>query len=175
MHSSFVSSSGFDDQGSKFDKDGNLEVWWSGEVSANFARKTQCLAEQYSLYTVEGPQGPVPVNGNLTLGENVADNGGIQAAFRAYRAHRARDGKGDQILPGLGAQLSQDQLFFVSFASIWCGGSRPEAVQRQVRTDPHSPKKWRVIGTLRNSPDFAEAFHCPLGSPMNPQHKCKVW
>ena len=167
---------GFDDQGSKFDKDGNLKAWWSKEVSDAFQKKTQCIEKQYSDFSIQGPSGRVNLNGNLTLGENVADNGGVEAAFFAYKNHLANNNGVDQKLPGLGAlELTSDQFFFLSFASIWCSASTPEAAEQRVLTDPHSPGEFRVTGTLRNSLEFAEAFSCPVGSPMNPADKCKVW
>jgi len=163
---------GFDDSGSQFDKDGNMRPWWPEEIRASFDSRTQCIAKQYSAYSVNG----LNVNGNLTLGENIADNGGLKQAYGAYaqwlQEHNA--GKEEPVLPGL-RSLTARQLFFVGFATPWCGAQRPEAARMQILTDPHSPGRWRVIGTLSNSPEFAAAYKCAAGTPMNPIEKCTVW
>ena len=115
------------------------------------------------------------VNGNLTLGENIADNGGLVQAFGAYRAWVERNGMGEERrLPGL-AELTANQLFFLSFATVWCGDAKPGEAHRLLVTDPHSPGKYRVIGTLSNSEDFAREFGCKVGTRMNPKEKCAVW
>ena len=181
---------GFDDQGSQYDKNGNLKPWWAKEVEKNFQKKTECIAEQYSEYVVEerlgvgerksGEGGEASeasehVNGNLTLGENIADNGGLVQAFGAYRAWVERNGMGEERrLPGL-AELTANQLFFLSFATVWCGDAKPGEAHRLLVTDPHSPGKYRVIGTLSNSEDFAREFGCKVGTRMNPKEKCAVW
>ena len=109
------------------------------------------------------------------MGENIADNGGLVQAFGAYRAWVARNNQGEEpSLPGL-MDLTANQLFFVSFASVWCGNAREGEAHRLLVTDPHSPGKYRVIGTLSNSEDFAREFNCNVGSRMNPEKKCAVW
>lgn len=164
---------GFDDQGARYDADGNLKTWWSKSVQDNFKKQTTCVENQYSNYTVLGPnEETYHVNGKLTLGENIADNGGIAEAFAAYQAYIKTNGKENKI-PGL--NLTPDQLFFVGFAQVWCGAKRPRGAKAGVLTDPHSPHQWRVKGTVSNSKDFARVYKCPLGSPMNPVDKCLVW
>eukprot|EP00592_Proboscia_alata_P016135 CAMPEP_0194398194 /NCGR_PEP_ID=MMETSP0174-20130528/125967_1 /TAXON_ID=216777 /ORGANISM="Proboscia alata, Strain PI-D3" /LENGTH=659 /DNA_ID=CAMNT_0039194465 /DNA_START=3057 /DNA_END=5034 /DNA_ORIENTATION=+ len=158
---------GFDDQGSQYDLYGNLNPWWTPSVEEAFEDQTRCISEQYSAYQVDGTN----VNGNLTLGENIADNGGLRNSYAAYKT--ASTSK-QQTLPGLD-HLTSNQLFFVGFATVWCGSSRPEEAQRLLLTDPHSPGNYRVIGTVSNSDDFAREFQCPVGSPMNPEQKCRVW
>jgi predicted metalloendopeptidase len=112
------------------------------------------------------------LNGNLTLGENIADNGGLKEAYQAFKTHEQEFGV-DQLLPAV--DLTLDQLFFVGFSQVWCGNVREEEAIRRIYTDPHSPGKYRIIGTLSNSDEFAAAFECPAGSPMNPEDKCQVW
>ena len=165
---------GFDDTGAQYDEDGNLHKWWSDEITSAFKDKTKCIKNQYSEYILNGEQ----LNGELTLGENIADNGGLVQAFGAYRAWVKRtlgNGKEEKRLPGPLAALSPNQLFFLSFANVWCGDARPEEAHRLLLTDPHSPGKYRVLGTLSNSKDFAQAFQCKAGSRMNPAAKCEVW
>mmetsp|Transcript_12724 Transcript_12724/g.18263 ORF Transcript_12724/g.18263 Transcript_12724/m.18263 type:complete len:766 (+) Transcript_12724:91-2388(+) len=164
---------GFDDQGARYDADGNLQPWWSQGVTERFKERTECVEKQYSKYTITGPGGnQVAVNGALTLGENIADNGGMSEAFAAYRSYTQTNGA-EPRLPGL--DLTPDQLFFIGFSQVWCGSLRPEDALRRQRTDPHSPHMWRVKGTVSNSEDFAQAFKCAKGTPMNPVEKCRVW
>ena len=107
------------------------------------------------------------------MGENIADNGGIKQSFTAWS--RAAAGSTAR-LPGL-PELSPQQLFFVSFAQVWCGTRRPASAHRAILTDPHSPHRFRVNGVMMNTQPFADAFQCPVGSPMSPKAggKCAVW
>ncbi|KAM4651637.1 endothelin-converting enzyme 1 isoform 2-T2 [Discoglossus pictus] len=158
----------FDDQGREYDKDGNLRPWWKNSSVEAFKEQTKCITEQYDNYTVNGES----VNGKQTLGENIADNGGLKAAYRAYKNWVRTNGE-EQLLPSLG--LSNDQLFFVGFAQVWCTVRTAESSHEGIITDPHSPSRFRVIGSVSNSREFSEHFRCPVGSPMNPVHKCEVW
>ncbi|KAG7188439.1 hypothetical protein KM043_008081 [Ampulex compressa] len=162
---------GFDDKGRLFDKDGNLHRWWKYEAIGEFHQRAQCLIDQYSRYTVN--EVGMQIDGINTQGENIADNGGIKQAFRAYERWLQLNGEADETLPGLSA--TGKQLFFLNFAQVWCGSMRPEATRNKLKTAVHSPGKFRVIGTLSNSKDFAEVYECPLGTPMNPIIKCSVW
>lgn len=158
----------FDDQGREYDKEGNLRPWWqNGSVEA-FAERSQCMVQQYQNYTVNGEH----INGKQTLGENMADNGGLKAAYNAYRSWVQKNGD-EKFLPAV--NLTNDQLFFVGFAQVWCSVRTPESAHEGLVTDPHSPPRYRVIGTLANSPDFSRHFNCPVGSPMNPGQRCEVW
>ncbi|XP_070206486.1 neprilysin-2-like [Littorina saxatilis] len=112
------------------------------------------------------------INGKHTQGENIADNGGLKQAYRAYRKSVQEHGP-EPPLPGIG--LSHDQLFFLNYAQIWCGKVRDEEALINIRTSVHSPGPIRVLGPLSNSRDFANAYSCPSGSRMNPVHKCSVW
>ncbi|KAI0221726.1 Neprilysin-4 [Lamellibrachia satsuma] len=162
---------GFDDQGRQFDLNGNLKQWWPNDVIKKFNQRAQCIVDQYSSYTV--PQVGINVNGKLTQGENIADNGGLKESFLAYRNWVSRQGREEDVLPGL--NLDNNQLFFLSFAQLWCGTKRPEKYMEQLKSDPHSPGRFRVIGSVSNSKDFAHAYKCPAGSKMNPVKKCDVW
>ncbi|CAM5164164.1 unnamed protein product, partial [Natator depressus] len=158
----------FDDQGREYDKEGNLRPWWQNSSLEAFKNRTECMMEQYSKYMVNGEH----VNGKQTLGENIADNGGLKTAYNAYKAWLQKNGE-EKHLPAVG--LTNNQLFFVGFAQVWCSVRTPESSHEGLVTDPHSPDKFRVIGTLSNSRDFAEHFKCPVGSPMNPGKHCEVW
>uniref|UniRef100_A0AAQ5ZAG7 endothelin-converting enzyme 1 n=1 Tax=Amphiprion ocellaris TaxID=80972 RepID=A0AAQ5ZAG7_AMPOC len=158
----------FDDQGREYDKEGNLRQWWQNSSVEAFRQRTECMVDQYSRYTVNGEH----VNGKQTLGENIADNGGLKAAYHAYRSWIQRNGE-EKRLPAV--NLTNDQLFFVGFAQVWCSVRTPESAHEGLVTDSHSPPRYRVIGTLGNSPDFSRHFNCPAGTPMNTGKRCEVW
>jgi putative endopeptidase len=157
---------GFDDQGRQFGPTGNLEDWWTPGDAAEFKRRAACLADEYSAFPAAGG---LKVNGRLTLGENVADNGGLRLAYMAFE-----DGKGGQAGSTL-AGFSPEQRFFLGFAQVWCGNTTAEAERLQVLTNPHSPGRYRVAGVVSNFPEFQQAFHCPAGAPMAPASRCRVW
>jgi endothelin-converting enzyme/putative endopeptidase len=160
---------GFDDQGRKFDPQGRLQEWWAPEVARRFEDRARCVERQYSGYEVEPG---VAVQGELTLGENIADNGGLKQAYDAYKGWEAQ--QGEEVPPAVPG-LTNDQLFFVSYAQVWCAKMTPEAARMQVTVDPHSPARFRVIGAITNHPAFGAAFQCAPGTPMNPVDKCQVW
>lgn len=112
------------------------------------------------------------LNGVNTQGENIADNGGVKEAYRAYQNFVKRNGP-ERLLPGL--NYTQEQLFWVSSAQTWCAVTRPEFDKMLITTDVHSPNEFRVIGTISNMQDFAHDFKCSAGSKMNPVNKCEVW
>lgn len=157
----------FDDTGAKFDKDGNLKNWWQPEDQTKFEAKGECVAKQYSAYE---PVDGVHINGKLTLGENIADMGGVKLAYLAYRAMRAG---ADKVYVADG--YNEDQQFFIAVGQAWCSKSRDADIRRRVVTDPHSPPHYRVLGALSNSPEFAKAFSCAEGTPMHPKNTCSVW
>jgi putative endopeptidase len=158
---------GFDDQGSKFDAQGNLENWWAPEDRAKFEAKAKCVADQYGTFEVLPKQF---INGSLTLGENIADLGGVKMAYNAYKQLDK-----DAAPPIVADGFTEDQVFFLAAAQIWCAKERPAEVQRRLTVDPHSPPKFRVYGALRNLPAFAQAFSCAAGTPMRPANTCSVW
>lgn len=162
---------GFDDRGRQFDRNGNNRNWWKPKTDARFRERAQCIIDQYANYTV-AEAGGTKVNGFTTQGENIADNGGIKQAFRSYRRWTKDHGR-EARLPGL--SFTPDQLFWISAANIWCGKFRPEVLKLRLNSGVHSPARFRVIGPLSNSHEFAQSFNCPLGSPMNPTKKCSVW
>uniref|UniRef100_A0AAR2LDU8 Membrane metallo-endopeptidase-like 1 n=1 Tax=Pygocentrus nattereri TaxID=42514 RepID=A0AAR2LDU8_PYGNA len=162
---------GFDDNGRKFDKDGNVLNWWSNFSAEHFRAQSQCMVQQYGNFTWDLAGGQ-NVYGISTLGENIADNGGVRQAYKAYKKWREAEGV-EPYLPGL--DLNNYQLFFLNFAQVWCGTYRPEYASQSIRTDSHSPLNYRVLGSLQNFDAFSEAFHCKPGSPMNPPVKCRVW
>jgi predicted metalloendopeptidase len=158
---------GFDDQGRKFDARGDLRDWWSPEVGEAFTTRAACLVRQFDGYTAVGDR---HVNGTLTLGENIADLGGLKLAFAAHRA--ARTG---QPAAGRAGGFDDDQQFFLSFAQSWCTNRREDLERLLANVDPHAPPRLRVNGTLANTPAFAAAFACPAGSQMAPATRCSIW
>ncbi|KAL8599693.1 hypothetical protein ACOMHN_064139 [Nucella lapillus] len=163
---------GFDDKGRQYDKDGNLIQWWDDLVIKRFKHRAQCIIDQYSNYTIKEVN--TQVNGIQTQGENIADNGGIKEAYRAYQEWVKQRGEEEPRLPGM-LSYTHEQLFFINFAQVWCGAMRPEAAINRIRTSFHSPGRYRVIGTLQNLRSFSEAFQCSEHSYMNPTSKCSVW
>ncbi len=159
---------GFDDQGRKFDPKGRLEEWWEPEVAERFESQAQCVDDFYSAYEVEPG---VTVNGRLTLGENIADIGGVKQAYQAYKQWEERHEATAPAIEG----LTNDQLFFVAWGQVWCTLASKEYERLQVTTDPHSPAKFRVQGPVSHNPAFARAFGCSEESPMQPENQCVVW
>ncbi|KAI2532081.1 membrane metalloendopeptidase [Homo sapiens] len=162
---------GFDDNGRNFNKDGDLVDWWTQQSASNFKEQSQCMVYQYGNFSWDLAGGQ-HLNGINTLGENIADNGGLGQAYRAYQNYIKKNGE-EKLLPGL--DLNHKQLFFLNFAQVWCGTYRPEYAVNSIKTDVHSPGNFRIIGTLQNSAEFSEAFHCRKNSYMNPEKKCRVW
>ncbi|CAD1468814.1 unnamed protein product, partial [Heterotrigona itama] len=160
---------GFDDKGRQFDKDGNMMQWWNNATVKAFRERAQCIVEQYSKYKLQ--EVDLYINGRMTQGENIADNGGLKQSFRAYKKWVSIHGE-EPLLPGV--NLTHDQLFFLNYAQIWCGSMRPEDALTKIRSSVHSPGPIRVLGPLSNSEDFARAYNCPPDSPMNPTEKCNV-
>lgn len=161
---------GFDDQGRQYDDIGNLKDWWEPQTKERFLEKTQCIIWQYANYTA--PSVNQSLNGINTQGENIADNGGLKEAYRAYNRWVTRHGE-EKLLPGL--TLNQRQLFWLSAANTWCSKYRPKSLEKRIKTGAHSPGMFRVMGPFSNSKEFARDFSCPLGSNMNPEDKCEVW
>ena len=165
---------GFDDEGAKFDGNGNLHDWWTPQDKKNFDERTDCVANEYSQFTAVDD---VKVNGRLTLGENTADNGGARLALMALMAHAAASGtQSDATDEQQGEQsFKPEQQFFLGWAQNWCANQRPELVRMLAQTDPHSPDRIRVTGVVVNMPQFAKAFGCKAGQPMAPVKACRVW
>ncbi|KAH9491459.1 hypothetical protein Btru_049926 [Bulinus truncatus] len=158
---------GFDTQGRFYDKYGNLVDNWTPRVAEEFQSLAECFVNQYNSYEVAPGYA---INGWLTLDENIADNGGIKLAFRAYKSSISSS---EFTLPGV--NLTNDQLFFLGFSSVMCANVYEEYAKVLSFTSTYSENMFRVIGTLSNSREFAEAFNCPVNSTMNPERKCEVW
>ncbi|XP_074498372.1 neprilysin-like isoform X2 [Sebastes fasciatus] len=162
---------GFDDNGRNYDKDGDLKDWWTPGSTQKFLDLSKCIVNQYGNFSWDLANG-LHLNGNNTLGENIADNGGIRQAYQAYKNYEAANGE-EPSLPGI--DLSHDQLFFLNFAQVWCGTYRPEQAVNSIKSDVHSPGKFRVLGTIQNFPEFARAFSCNKSSAMVSDNICRVW
>lgn len=151
-------------------------VTWPGGGQTNQLQrlKTRQLAWRSNIRVINFTE--KNLKGIQTLGENIADNGGIKQAFQAYQnwKERSRNGHPEPPLPGL-ENFSDEQIFFLGFAQIWCSKYRYEAALNQINYGVHSPGKFRVIGSLSNFDEFSKAFSCKKGSPMNPEKKCIVW
>ena len=157
---------GFDDQGRKYDAQGELRDWWTAEDAKGFEERAGCIADEYSGFTAIDS---VKVNGRLTLGENTADNGGVRVAYMALMERIA--GKDMPLIDG----YTPAQRFFLSFAQLWCQNVSDEEARRRAIVDPHSPGRWRVNGVVQNNSDFAKAFSCKAGQAMVSEKACRVW
>lgn len=157
---------GFDDQGAQFDGHGNLKNWWTPSDLSKFNKATQCIADQFSNYVVNGD---LHVQGKLVVGEATADLGGITLAYRAF--HHSKEYKEAKTIDG----MTPDQQFFLGTAHVWAMNIRPQQIRNQVTTDPHPPAQYRVNGSLANMPQFQAAFNVPANSPMVNQNRCVIW
>ncbi|HXK31173.1 MAG TPA: M13 family metallopeptidase, partial [Candidatus Paceibacterota bacterium] len=159
---------GFDDQGCKFDEEGNLSEWWTEEDKKCFAEKATVLVKQFSECTFFD----IPVNGELTLGENIADLGGISIAFEALARAMTRKGRQENI-----DGFTPEQRFFLGYALVWRGNIREELARQYITIDPHSPGPLRVNMPLSNFPPFHEAFGCREGCAMYrpPEERAEIW
>jgi len=161
---------GFDDQGRKFDARGDLHDWWTAEDAKRYEEKDKCIVQQYSQ---EIPQYGVKQNGELTAGEDTADNGGLHLAMLALEA--AYKARGRSLDTPAADGVTPRQMFFLAFAFSWCSEERPEAARLQVTVDPHSLSMFRVNRSLSNMPEFQQAFGCKQGQPMVHTPQCRVW
>jgi len=161
---------GFDDEGRKFDAQGNLRDWWTPEDAKAYEQRGECIANEY---TEEIPEAGVKQNGHLTQGEDTADNGGLRLAFMAVNNNLQAEGKSLDAKEADG--WTPRQKFFVSYAYSWCEQVRPELMRTLVLTNPHSIPKYRVNNVVSNMPEFQEAFTCKKGSPMVRANQCRVW
>ena len=161
---------GFDDQGRKFDPQGNLRDWWTETDGKEFEKRVSCVADEYSNFVAVDN---MKLNGRLTLGENTADNGGARVALAALEHMIADDktGKEGQSIDG----YTPEQRFFLGFGRVWCEKQRPEYLRMQVSTNPHSPGRYRVNGVVQNMPEFQKAWGCKAGQPMVAENACHVW
>ena len=161
---------GFDDSGRRFAGDGNLTDWWTAQDGKEFEQRASCIADEYSNFVaVKDDKSEVKLNGKLTLGENVADNGGMHLAYNALKQMMGADF--EKPIDG----FTPAQRFFIGFAQVWCENRTEQSSRQLALTDPHSPGKYRVIGTVSNSPEFQQAFGCKKGDAMVRENQCRVW
>jgi len=161
---------GYDDQGRKFDADGNLRDWWAPADAANYDERDKCITDEY---TQDVPEAGVKQNGKLSAGEDTADNGGVHITLAGLENTLRSQGK-DLDSPALDG-LSQLQTFFLAYANVWCGENRPEAARTAVLTQGHSLNRYRVNNVVANMSEFAHAFGCHAGQPMVHVNACRVW
>ncbi|WP_077032935.1 M13 family metallopeptidase [Pelomonas sp. KK5] len=161
---------GFDDQGRQFDAKGNLKDWWTKKDAQEFETRAACVSDQYAQYTVVDD---IRINSKLTLGEDLADLGGLVLAYSAWKAHIANKTLDKDNRDG----LTPEQRFFVGYAQWDCNDARPEFLRVKAKTDPHSPGRYRINGVVVNMPEFEKAFSCKPGQKMvkKPEERCKVW
>ncbi|RWS20400.1 hypothetical protein B4U80_04829 [Leptotrombidium deliense] len=165
---------GFDDMGSSYDEKGKYTDWWNVETRKKYEERVNCFKNQYSQVTE--PVTGKKVNGTLTIGDNLADNVGIQLAYTAYKLYTAtKERKMDVKLPKSMQKYTKEQLFFISFGNLWCNNDSKEHILEQLSTDPHSPHRIRAIISVSNFEQFAKTFQCKEGSKMNPKKRCSIW
>jgi len=158
---------GFDDEGRQFDAQGNLKNWWAPKDEKAFNERTKCLTDQYAQYTIVDD---IKINSKLTLGEDLADLGGLVLAMIAWKTEIA----------GTPPEAQREgftpvQRFFIGFAQWACENARPEELRVNAKIEPHSPGRYRVNGLVVNLPEFEQAFSCKPGQPMAPVKRCRVW
>jgi endothelin-converting enzyme/putative endopeptidase len=158
----------FDDEGRQFDAKGNLDDWWTAQDSKEFEERTACVVKEYDNFIAVDD---VHVQGKLTLGENVADIGGLKLAFMAFMNHEQSAAQKEQPEQG----FTPEQRFFISYGQGWCENDTPESLRLLAQTNPHSPVKYRVNGVVQNLTEFQKAFSCKTGTPMAPEKRCEVW
>jgi len=151
-------SHGFDDNGRQYDARGELHDWWSPQTVENFEKRSTCIADLFDTYSIDSRH----VNGKYTLGEDIADSGGLKFSYQAFTLKQPRT-------------RLEKRVFFTSFAQTWCSVQRRKSAVSSVLSDTHAPSKFRVLGGLSQFPPFAEAFQCPVGAPMSPAKRCALW
>ncbi|EFX90025.1 hypothetical protein DAPPUDRAFT_39988 [Daphnia pulex] len=165
---------GFDVNGRRYDRHGNMTQWWSESLMREFSQRADCFIQQYAAFTIDHID--KPIDGNRTLGENVCDSGGLAHAWTAYKSNSKSGGEEirspEYRLPGV--NYTDDQLFFITYGQIWCEVLNGDGYEKYTK-EAHSPGKYRANGVLQNSPTFSQVFNCPLDSPMNPANKCQLW
>ncbi|XP_037075247.1 neprilysin-2-like [Pollicipes pollicipes] len=161
----------FDDKGRQFNAEGKLQEWWEPETRSRFLDSVQCIIDQYGNITVDRVN--MQVNGILTQGENIADNGGIRMARRAYDRYQSSEGR-EPALPGL-QQYTSEQMFWLGTVNTWCAVYREEGLRQVMRSSNHAPSFVRMNTAIKNTEQFARDWQCPAGSRMNPVDGCRVW
>jgi putative endopeptidase len=159
---------GFDDEGRKYDPQGNLRDWWTKKDGEEFEKRASCVANEYSSFNALDD---LKLNGRLTLGENTADNGGARIALMALNHMIADNPSSGEKVDGYTPQ----QRMFLGFGRVWCEKRTPEFARTLVTIDPHSPGKYRIDGVVQNMPEFQQAWGCKAGQPMVSANACRVW
>jgi endothelin-converting enzyme/putative endopeptidase len=159
---------GFDDEGRKFDPNGNLRDWWTEQDGKEFESRAGCIADEYGDFVAVDD---LKLNGKLTLGENTADNGGARIALMALERMIEESGKAPEKIDG----YTPEQRYFLGFARVWCEKRKPEYSRMLVNVDPHSPGRYRTNGVLQNMPEFQKAWGCKAGQAMVKANMCRVW
>jgi putative endopeptidase len=162
---------GFDDEGRQFDATGNLRDWWTPEDARRFQERAACLDAQFSQYTAVDD---VKIDGKLTLGENIADLGGLRVAYMALQDTLAGTPAGSKESPKIDG-FTPEQRLFLAYGQTWCENARPEVLRRRALSDPHATSRYRVNGVVANLPEFQRAFGCKTGQPMVRENVCRVW
>jgi putative endopeptidase len=157
---------GFDDEGRQFDSLGNLRDWWTPDDAKQFEQRAACISDQYSSYVIVDD---IKINGKLTLGEDVADLGGLILAYMAWQ----EETKDQKLEPVEG--FTPEQRFFIAYGQSWCGSTRDETKRLRATVDPHSPEQYRANGVVSNLPEFQKAFHCQARAAMVKENRCRVW
>ncbi len=161
---------GFDTGGRLYDATGNFTNWWDNRTIEAFDNRTSCFVDQYSKFSIAGPNNTkFNVDGYQTLGENIADSGGVAVSYGAWQKVQAAQVVPDLGLPGL-KHFSNEQLFFIQWAQTWCSVEPPGGSPDQLLSDVHAPGFARILGPLANSRGFREAFNCPVKEPT-----CELW
>jgi len=165
---------GYDDEGRVYDKVGRLHGWWKPQTAAAFKKKVACVAREYSQFVLPGKP-KQNVNGKLTLGEDLADNGGLQTSYYAFNRWAKKQAGGLKALKV--GKYRAEQQFFYSFGQAWCTKQATKSMRLQALTDPHAPSAFRVNGAVKNFAAFAKAFKCKANTKMNPgkSKRCMVW
>ncbi|ETV64084.1 hypothetical protein H257_18976, partial [Aphanomyces astaci] len=161
---------GFDHRNRDYDGDGNLNSWWSNATNITFKTKAQCLSDQYANFVVKSDlTGAVlgNISGQRSLGEAIADNGGLKTSFRAYHEYLKK-------FPSQYTEETGDKLFYLSFAQVRCSKNTDSYLRGSLGWK-HPPDRFRVTGALQNNAEFARVFNCPIGSKLNPSKKCLLW
>jgi len=168
---------GFDDQGSQYDPQGNVRMWWTAEDKKKFNARTDCEVKEYTGFEVAPG---AHLNGKLTLGENTADNGGLHIAYQALMKTLADGGKtpATQMEAQMNTKIdgyTPSQRFFIAFGQVWCQNQTEQESRLRALTDPHSSGEWRTNGSVQNFDQFGKAFSCKAAQPMTPANACRVW
>ncbi len=159
---------GFDDQGRQFDAEGNLHDWWTAEDGKAFKERAQCIVDEYNSFVAVDD---LHVRGELTLGENTADNGGLRIAYMALMASIAQSGKQPEKIDG----FTPDQRLFIGWGQIWCQNQTDQIARLLALNNEHAPGNFRVNGVVQNMPEFQKAWGCKAGQPMVRANACHVW